>query len=182
MALVVEDGSGLADANAYAALATVNAYHTARANAAWTGTDAAKEAAIIRATELLDASFAWRGEIATEAQALRFPRSGLTDRDGREIAADALPTQIQKACCELAALLIAGAGVGGDFGSTSTATGAVKRIKAGPTEIEFAAGQAPAAPASASNVLPDGAGELLDRILFRLFTPPGGPMIVLGKS
>lgn len=182
MALIVEDGSGLADANAYALLADANAYHAARANASWTGTDAAKEAAIIRATELLDASYAWRGEIATDGQGLRFPRSGLTDRDGRDIASDDVPTQIQKATIELAALLIAGAGVGGDFGSVATSSGAVQRVKAGSVEVEFAQGQRAASPAPASNVLPDGAGELLDRILFGLFDPPAGPMIVLGKS
>jgi hypothetical protein len=182
MALIVEDGSIVAGANSYAALAGANAYHTARANAAWTGTDAAKEAALIRATEFLDASYWWRGQIASEDQALRWPRSGVIDRDGREIAADDLPTQIQRATFELALIALSGALIGGDAGSTSTAGGAIKRVKAGSVEVEYQAGQVSQSPAAASNALPDGKAEMIDRILSGLYAAPSRYMTKLLKS
>jgi hypothetical protein len=181
MALVVEDGTGKSDAESYVSVADADAYHVARSQTGWAGTNAAKEALLRRATELLDASYAWRGTIATEAQGLRFPREGILDRDKREIAANEVPTAIVRACCELALLLLGGQGVGGGFGSTATATGTVRRVRAGSVEVEYADAGRVASPASPSNVLPDGAGELLDRILAGLYVAPGGP-IPLGKS
>jgi len=182
VALTVEDGSIVADANSYASLAFVDDYHEARGNSGWTGTDAVKEAAIIRATELLDASFAWRGEIVSNAQALRWPRSCVTDRDGREIAADEVPTQIQKALAELSLLCLAGALIGGSAGSSATATGAIKRVKAGSVEVEYQAGQMVPAPFGSSNMLPNGAAEMIDRILAGLFNAPNRYMTALRKS
>lgn len=182
MAIIVEDGTGLANADAYVSVADVDAYHSARAQTAWTGATAAKEALIVRATQLVDASYAWRGVIASNTQALRWPRSGCIDRDGREIASDAIPIQIERAVSELALLLLGGSGVGGSFGGSATATGAVARVKAGSVEVEYKEGGIVAAPVGASGVLADGAGELLDRILAGLFNPATGPMILLGKS
>lgn len=40
MSLIVEDGTGLPDAESYASVAFADAYFTARNNSAWTGTDA----------------------------------------------------------------------------------------------------------------------------------------------
>jgi hypothetical protein len=184
MALTKEDGSTVADANTYVDRADVDAYHAARLTAAaWAAlTSDVKDASILAAAELMDASFSWRGEIASDAQAMRWPRKCVKDRDGRAIAVDAIPTQIQKAQSELALLLATGSGVGGSFGSTATAGGALQRVKAGTVEVEFRAGQVSASPAMASNVLPDGAGELLDRFLVGLYDSPAGPMIALGKS
>lgn len=183
MAIIVEDGSIVAGANSYVSRAACTTYHADRANAEWAAaTDAAKDAALIRATELLDASYSWKGEIASDAQALRWPRYGVIDRDGREIAASVVPTQIQKAINELALLALAGSLVGGSASNTSTATGAVKRVKAGSVEVEYR-GDAPAAPpVGASNMLPNGAAELIDRLLAGLFNPAGRYMTKLLKS
>lgn len=186
MALTVETGAIVAGANSYASRAAAATYHADRGNVAWAtlaaagpALEAAQDALLLRAAELLDRSFAWRGSIASETQAMRWPREGATDRDGREIAADAIPTAIVAAQCELALLLAAGAGVGGAAGSI--AAGPMKRVKAGSVEVEWQ-GKAGAVPAAASNVLPNGAGEYLDRILFGLFNAPGGVMVKLGKS
>lgn len=186
MPLIAETGAIVANANTYATRAVAATYHTDRGNGGWATLaaagaplEAAQDALLLRAAEMLDRSFAWRGSIVSGAQAMRWPREGVTDRDGREIASDAIPTAIVAAQCELALLLSAGAGVGGAAGSI--AAGPMKRVKAGSVEVEWT-GRAGAVPAAASNVLPNGAGEYLDRILFGLFAAPGGVMVKLGKS
>jgi hypothetical protein len=49
MPLIVEDRTGKPDANSYASVAQAEAYHTARNNAAWTGST--KRAAELLAVE-----------------------------------------------------------------------------------------------------------------------------------
>ncbi|MBF0374875.1 MAG: hypothetical protein HQL39_15825, partial [Alphaproteobacteria bacterium] len=63
MSLIVEDGSGLSDANAYVSLAYADGYHALRGNAAWAAAgQPARESALVRATDHLDRAFRWRGE------------------------------------------------------------------------------------------------------------------------
>ena len=60
--LVVEDGTGLADANSYIASADADTYWANRANAAWAALDDdAKAAALIQATQYLDARYSFKG-------------------------------------------------------------------------------------------------------------------------
>lgn len=104
---------GAADANSYASLAEANAYHTARGNAAWTGADAAKEAALIRATQWLDGRYGdqWPGiRWKLRAQALDWPRVEATDRDGTEIDYDSIPSEVVSATCEAALIELASPG------------------------------------------------------------------------
>lgn len=99
MTLTVEDGTGLAAADAYASVATADAYHTAMGNTTWTGTDAAKEIALRRATQYLDNRYTYRGARLTSTQALEWPRVGY------ELGwrAEAWPVpNLRDACCELA--------------------------------------------------------------------------------
>lgn len=182
MALIVEDGSGIADANAYADVDFVDDYCASRGIAAWSGDSATKEAAIINATEFLDYSFAWKGEIASETQGRRFPRKCLVDRDGRQIPADGIPPSILAAMAELSVLALSGPLIGGSGGVTSGSKGAIKRVKAEGVEVEYQGVQTHSAPMPQSNSLPDGAAEKIDRILAGLFKPAGGVMISLSKS
>ena len=130
--ITVEDGTGLSNADAYAAIATVDAYATARALTAWTGTDAVKEAAIKEATVYLDTSYAWKGAIESETQALAWPREGVIDREGREITG--LPQRVIDACCELAVMKITAALV------TSRSEAEVQSMTAGSVSITYARG------------------------------------------
>jgi hypothetical protein len=58
MALIVEDGSGLRDAESYISVAGATAYHVARGHDVWTDAGAdEQEPALRRATEWIDASF-----------------------------------------------------------------------------------------------------------------------------
>lgn len=132
MTLVVEDGTGVSNANAYAAIATVDAYATARALTAWTGADAVKEAAIKEATVYLDTSYAWKGAIESETQALAWPREGVVDREGREVTG--LPQRVIDACCELAVMKITAALV------TSRSEAEVQSMTAGSVSITYARG------------------------------------------
>lgn len=129
--ITVEDGTGLADADAYAAIATVAAYATARA-LTWTGTDTVKEAAIREATIYLDTSYQWKGAIEEETQALSWPREGVLDREGREVTG--LPQRVIDACCELAVMKLSAALV------TSRSEAEVQSMTAGSVSITYSSG------------------------------------------
>lgn len=132
MTLTVETGAGLSNADAYAAIATVDAYATARALTAWTGADTVKEAAIREATVYLDTSYAWKGAIEEETQALAWPREGVTDREGREVTG--LPQRVVDACCELAVMKITAALV------TSRTEAEIQAVQAGSVSVTYARG------------------------------------------
>ncbi len=101
--LIVEDGTGRADANAMIAVAYADSYHTARGNAAWAGDDAVKEAAIIRASAYLTGSYSWQGyKVNARAQRMAWPRTGVYDGDGYSVPSNAVPDEIEQACTEIA--------------------------------------------------------------------------------
>lgn len=114
MALVVEDGTGLTTANAYVNVAFVDAYHQLRCNEGWSGNTSAKEAAIIRATEWIDRTFDFMGDIKNQGdtassldkQALAWPRSQVFHSDGYLVDTDSLPVELQNACAEVALVAI----------------------------------------------------------------------------
>lgn len=98
MAFVVEDGTGLATANSYAAVVDADAYFAERNQAAWSGTQAQKEAALILATDYIDGRFwgQFLGVQATDTQALSWPRTGTV------YASDAVPVPLERATFEYA--------------------------------------------------------------------------------
>lgn len=101
MAFTVEDGNGLEEANAYIDVAFADGYFTDRAITAWTGDEAVKQAAIIKATDYIDTVFGGRflGVKFTDAQALEFPRYSACAVPEAPVA---LPVTLQKACAEYA--------------------------------------------------------------------------------
>lgn len=103
MALIVETGSGRADADAFVTVAFVDAYFDARGTATWTGDTTPKEQAIKRATAFLSNAFNWQG-VRTQGrnQALSWPRSGVQDRDGDDVQPDEIPIELQQATAEVA--------------------------------------------------------------------------------
>jgi hypothetical protein len=105
MAFVVEDGTGLTNANSFISLAYANTYFTDKGVSSWSGTDASKEAALVRASSYLTTAYLWKGsKINERSQALAFPRSGVYDLEGYEVAQDAVPIEIQISTAELALL------------------------------------------------------------------------------
>ena len=81
--LVKEDGTGLANANAYASAADGDAYHAGHLYAtAWTGaTDDQKAAALVMATRLIDGQYQFNGLRSQSGQALQWPRVNCPDPD-----------------------------------------------------------------------------------------------------
>lgn len=76
MALTVEDGTGLANADSYVSVADATAYHAAMGNAAWAALDTdEKEWALRRATQYIDVRYNYRGSPLRSTQALAWPRT-----------------------------------------------------------------------------------------------------------
>jgi hypothetical protein len=76
-----EDGTGLADANSYIDVATADAYFLDRANTVWAAlTTEAKQAALIQASDYIDARFGQRfyGTKLVTDQGLELPRDPTT--------------------------------------------------------------------------------------------------------
>lgn len=106
MALIVEDGTGVAGANGLITVAFADSYFADRAVAAWTGAVGQKEVAIVLATDYMELmnSNRWNGYLHSDATTLSFPRQSMYDRKGYivDFAADGIPIEIQKACAEYA--------------------------------------------------------------------------------
>jgi hypothetical protein len=101
MALVVEDGTGLATAESFGAVAGADAYHSDRGNTDWTGTDEVKEQALRRASTFLSEGFAWKSwPVNGRDQGLAFPRAVFTDNNGYTVSG--LPKEIVLATYEIA--------------------------------------------------------------------------------
>ena len=98
---------GASNATSYASLAEAEAYMLTLVHKDdWTaGTDPTKEAALQQATRLLD-TLTWKGRKATAAQALAWPRTGVTDRDGYEVDPATIPVALRNACAEFAFRLL----------------------------------------------------------------------------
>lgn len=96
MAFTTEDGTIVAGANSYVTVAYADTYHDDRGNTAWTGTDAVKQAALIKATDYVDQNYDFNGYIYDEDQALNWPRS-IINADTDEI-----PDKLKQAVCLLA--------------------------------------------------------------------------------
>lgn len=125
-AIIVEDGTGVAGANAFADLATADAYLVARGLWAVTptvaveGTDdapptsapdaavvAAKEAAIIRAADALNV-LKWIGEPRFPLSLMAWPRVDAVLPSGAEVPLDSVPPAVVRANIELAGLIYNG--------------------------------------------------------------------------
>lgn len=98
MSLIVEDGTGLPNAESYISVSSADDYHAKRGNAAWAALDAAaKEAFLRRGTEYIDAVYTFKGHRLKDGQALAWPR----DVEG-------VPMAVQRATAELALRAING--------------------------------------------------------------------------
>lgn len=126
MALVVEDGTGLANAESYVSVAVCDAYHLAMGNTTWTGADSVKEPALRRATQYIDAMYRIKSERLLPTQALEFPRVDIS-----WLLPDWPVKALVDATCELALKALSGALI------SDTTAESIKREKVGPIETEF---------------------------------------------
>ena len=130
----------------YGTVAAADAYHAARANAAWTGEEPAKQAALLRASAYIDGKYQFQNargrweslfsgiKTGGRAQALQWPRTGAADNEGSAIPADEIPTEIEQATYEAALREIAAPG---SLSPDYVATNAIKRQKVDVLEIEY---------------------------------------------
>lgn len=135
MALIVEDGSGLANADSYLSVADADTYHTAHGNpAAWSGAStAAKESALQLATQYLDAVYGtrWDGQRINSTMSLDWPRFSVVDPDGFLLPSNAVPRQVKDACAYLALqnvngdTLVPDTAAGGNVSSESVSVGPI---------------------------------------------------------
>lgn len=104
VSLIVEDGTGLADANSYTTVDFGNDYFAAiGGNAIWTAADnSERESALRYATHWIDATYGERfvGYRSVSTQALQVPRSLAYDGDGRAI--EGVPIGLERATVEVA--------------------------------------------------------------------------------
>jgi hypothetical protein len=131
MAIVIEDGTGLADAEAYISVADADTYFAARGNAAWAAlTEPQKEQALRLGTDYMGQAYGqrWCGTRTTTTQALDWPRTGACG-----IAADVVPVAVKRANAELAVRASAGVLLS-DQGAQ------VKQEVVGPISVTYADG------------------------------------------
>lgn len=125
MAIVIEDGTGLPNAEAYISVADADAYFAARGNAAWAAlTETAKEHALRLGADYMGAEYGrrWCGTRLTDTQALDWPR-----------CEEGVPEAVKRANAELAVRASAGV-LMADQGAQ------VKQETVGPISVTYADG------------------------------------------
>ena len=138
MAFVVEDGTAKADANSYVTIADADSYFADRGNTAWTGADAVKQAALVKATDYIEGRFGQRfiGSKKTTTQALSWPRTGAED-----FADTIIPVGLRRACMEYAVRALS-AELAPDLKvDASGLTVVATKKKVGPIETDYAVPQ-----------------------------------------
>jgi len=128
MALIVEDGTGLATAESYISVVDADTYIAAYkgANTTWdAATDAIKEITARQATQYIDGVYNWKGEIYSSTQVLDWPRNEV-----------GIPTKLKQATAEVMYLIITGTiiNVNVDRGKQT------KREKVDVIEVEYESG------------------------------------------
>jgi len=130
----VETGMADPDANSYVTVEYADDYIETNIHSSteWLAlSDGTKERLLVRASKILDVRVAWEGERVDQDSGLRWPRSGVYDRDGFLIAEDSIPVALMDAVAEFASYLM-----GSDWTAPSSNNG-FKEIQVGPIEIKF---------------------------------------------
>jgi len=106
MALIVEDGTGMIDADSYMSLVEAADYHTKYTiGTEWaSATDANRERALRQASRYIDDVYGarFRGTKVRRDQSLEWPRFSAVDRDGWVISSSTVPPAAKYATAELA--------------------------------------------------------------------------------
>jgi hypothetical protein len=138
--LVVEDGSGLSNANAFASVVEITAIldENIYAKPAWSALAPAEQDAVaVRATALIVEDVAargwrWCGWPINASQALPFPRIGLYDREGYPSPSSIVPSAIKRLAADICATL-------STVDAAAAANGpAVQSVTMGRTSVTYA--------------------------------------------
>lgn len=141
VALVIEDGTGVASANSWVTRAEVQTYVDTYypSHTEWTAaTDDAKDEAIVKAAQYLELVYGtrWRGRKVARDQAMHWPRYDVYDNDGYLRSYEAIPTKLKDAQCEVTLRAVAGTTLLVDISAGADPALTSKRVKAGPIETE----------------------------------------------
>ena len=131
--LIVEDGTGLANAESYSSVAFADDWHLRRGNLAWgQKSETRKEQLLRQATDYITYVFgpSFIGVRAYLGQALAFPRT-LGTVDNGYLLSLGVPMEVQQATAELAAIADVT-----PLLPNQTAV-AKKKVKVGPIEVEY---------------------------------------------
>jgi hypothetical protein len=120
--IIVEDGTGIANANSYISAADADTYFEGRLRSTdWSGASAGdKDIALAESRRVLDYQWQWNGTKTDDSNELQWPRYGVVDPDSGggvnpwpsayglgEIASDEIPQWLMDAQCEIAVALLA---------------------------------------------------------------------------
>lgn len=133
MALIVETGAGLSNAESYISVANADTRMTNVGNSNWTTlTTTEKEQALRRATIYMEQAYRerWLGYRETDTQALSWPRNSVIVDGFIPVDTDVVPADVANACADLAFKAAAG-----DLNPELTR--GVVRKKVGPLETEY---------------------------------------------
>jgi len=130
MALIVEDGTVVENANSYITLEYLVNYWALRGTT-FTQDDETLINYIIKATQYIDMKYNFRGCSTEQEQDLSFPRLYLYDREGYLVIG--IPKRLMKAVCESAKLLINGTNL---FEAEESGVGA-KSVTVGPIKTAY---------------------------------------------
>jgi hypothetical protein len=136
MALTLIATPGASNANSFATVAEADSYHEAHLyGSAWTSASTTtKEQALVMATRWLDAQVRWLGYASYSTQALGWPRFEVVNPvTGWLLDGTTIPQRIKDVTAELARRLI----VGDLTADNAAEVAGLKRLKAGPVELEF---------------------------------------------
>lgn len=147
MALIVEDGTGLATAESYAAVSEADTYHANLGNTAWAPLATAQKEIYLRmGTNWLLQRYRprWKGWRLKGSQRLDWPRLGVFITDAAAFATGghlssfaymvdsaSVPELVKNACCELALLAMSGPL------TTPTLNQAKLQVKVGPMFVAY---------------------------------------------
>jgi hypothetical protein len=107
--LVLEDGTGIVTANAYATVDEVTDILSVNIHSKWSLLDPdSQKNLVIWATRILDERVRWYGTKTFETSGTAFPRVGVRDRENNPIDDNLVPRQVKIATAVLADHLTAG--------------------------------------------------------------------------
>lgn len=168
--MIVENGTGLPNADSYVSVEFADSYFSARGVSDWvTLTTEKKEQALICGTDFIDSIYQWKGKKATSEQALRFPRVNLVDYEGQPV--EGIPTCLKQATCD-ASLLKAN---GTELFQTKNENGDV--VSETITTLSFTYSKSDKSEATTSTTLYDS----INTKLRGLFQEPSANKVVSGK-
>lgn len=138
MALIVEDGTGVANAESFVTVAETDAGLSAHYGTTdWAGkSNDEKEQILRQACDYIVTTYSgrWKGTKVAGDQALPWPRKNVYDEDGYCLYSGTIPWMLKRAQMEASRILASGKSLINDTSETRL----VKRTKIGPLEKEYA--------------------------------------------